>query len=61
MIISVSVSQNTGYHKQKPISSKKSGWRFCQDFWCKIYAKGGGLYNLDQNSRHRSLQKPGEH
>ncbi len=25
------------------------GRRFCQDFWCKIYAKGGGLNSLDQN------------
>lgn len=40
---------NTGCHIQKPISSKQYGWRFCQDFWYKIYAKGGSLYNLDQN------------
>jgi len=23
--------------------------KFCQDFWTKIYAISGGLYNLDQN------------
>jgi hypothetical protein len=41
----------------KTDKQQKYGWRFCQDFWCKIYAKGGGLHNLDQNRRHRSLQK----
>jgi hypothetical protein len=36
MIISVSVSQNTGYHKQKPISSKNMGGGFVKifnNFW----------------------------
>ena len=31
--------------------------RFCQDFWAKIYTQDGGIYNLGQNRRHRSLQK----
>ena len=47
--------------KQKPISSKKLEWRFCQDFWTKIYSQDGGIYNFGQNRRHRSLQKQGEH
>jgi hypothetical protein len=50
-----------GNHKQKPISSKNVGWRFCQDFWIKIYTQDGGIYNFGQNRRHRSLQKQGEH
>jgi len=36
MNISVSVTQNTGYHKTKPISSKKSALQLCQDFRWKI-------------------------
>ena len=57
----VSLWANTRYHKQKPISSKKFGWRFCQDFWCKIYAQGGGLYNLDQNLMALIFTKTVEH
>jgi len=35
--------------------------RFCQYFWCKIYAKGGGLYNLDQNRMAPIFTKTEEH
>ena len=45
----------------KTDKQQKCGQRFCQDFWVKIYADDGGIYNLGQNQMAPIFTKTERH